>query len=181
MRNASSVLSSSAGNINHESTGQSRNSPNLLKQSEDLIEVHFYNLEPIIKELKYLQNQHAAVKESLLNELKTIYYKELINHGRIFENESNMAEQTLKSLISQERTKSGLINGLGTIIESISENSDANDAVHYETALRTLQHNRKKIVTNLNADISSTGNVIEKFNETNYHTSTESRNNCFPV
>lgn len=78
----------------------------------------------------------------------------------------NSAEQKFNSLSPTGRVKRGLIDGLGTIIKSISGNLDANDAAHYDQAIFDLQNNQKEIVQKLNKEISLTTEIIENFNKT---------------
>lgn len=52
------------------------------------------------------------------------------------------------------RTKRGLIDGLGSVIKSISGNLDYTDALRYDNVLKTLQENENKLVTELNSHIS---------------------------
>ncbi|XP_044745345.1 uncharacterized protein LOC123307193 [Coccinella septempunctata] len=128
--------------------------------------IHYYDIKPILEELNYLQNQYLAVKDVLLNQPKSIFYTELENEGNIFEYQFNVAIQKLDSLIPKGRKKRGLVNGLGTIIKSITGNLDADDAVYYENALRNLQDKQKEVITKLNSDISLSGEIIENFNKT---------------
>lgn len=128
--------------------------------------VHFYELSPINDELKHLRHLYLHASETFLNIANSTFHKELDNHKIYFEHRLDLAEQIMKGLIPNVRSKRGLIDGLGTVIKGISGNLDANDAIRYETAIMQLQRNQKDIMKNLNSDISLTGNIIEKFNET---------------
>lgn len=75
-------------------------------------------------------------------------------------------EQKFNSISPIYRVKRGLIDGLGTIIKSISGNLDANDAIHYDQAIFDLENNQKSVVQKLNKQISLTTAIIENFNKT---------------
>lgn len=52
------------------------------------------------------------------------------------------------------RVKRGLIDGLGSVIKSISGNLDYTDAIKYDNAIKTLKENQNKVVTEINNHIS---------------------------
>lgn len=52
------------------------------------------------------------------------------------------------------RAKRGLIDGLGSVIKSISGNLDYTDAIKYDNAIKTLSENENKIANELNNHIS---------------------------
>lgn len=77
------------------------------------------------------------------------------------------------------RTKRGLINGLGSIIKSISGNLDNDDLIHLQNELETTRsiikqkisltseifeniHNRLKIVEKLEIDLTNSNGIIEQ-------------------
>lgn len=53
-----------------------------------------------------------------------------------------------------KRVKRGLIDGLGSVIKSISGNLDFTDAQRYDNALKVLQENENKIVNEINSQMS---------------------------
>lgn len=128
--------------------------------------IHFFDLLPINDVLKSLRHLYLHASKTFLNKPNSTFYKELETHKKYYQHQLDLAEQKLKGLIPTIRSKRGLIDGLGTVIKGISGNLDANDAIHYETAIMQLQSNQKDIMKNLNSDVSLTGDIIEKFNET---------------
>lgn len=52
------------------------------------------------------------------------------------------------------RVKRGLINGLGSVIKGLTGNLDHTDALHYDQALKSLQDNADKLVSEFNNHVS---------------------------
>lgn len=128
--------------------------------------IHYYDLEPIRNEIKTLKRQYENVTLAIKDGLSHPYFFELDNFNKALSYQLNSAEQKFNSLNPTGRVKRGLINGLGTIIKSISGNLDANDAAHYDQAISDLENNQKEIVKKLNKEISLTTEIIENFNRT---------------
>lgn len=61
--------------------------------------------------------------------------------------------QQVKSL-EPARVKRGLVDGLGSVIKSVTGNLDYLDALKYDEAIKTLQNNENKIVSEFNNHIS---------------------------
>lgn len=59
---------------------------------------------------------------------------------------SNNFEQVNQNL----RLKRGLINGLGSLVKSLSGNLDNDDAIKYDTAISELYDNQRDISITLN-------------------------------
>lgn len=77
-----------------------------------------------------------------------------------------MVQQKFTSVYPIKRQKRGLINGLGSIIKSISGNLDQEDADRFNQAIRNLQENQNNIANKLNQEISLTTKIIDNFNHT---------------
>lgn len=73
----------------------------------------------------------------------------------IYENTENQ----INKLKIHKRNKRGLINGLGTIIKSISGNLDQNDAEHYEQLFKQIKENER----NLQGEIKNNLHYLEDF------------------
>lgn len=73
----------------------------------------------------------------------------------IYENTENQ----INKLKIHKRNKRGLINGLGTVIKSISGNLDQNDAEHYEQLFEQIKENEH----NLQKDIKNHLHYMEDF------------------
>lgn len=67
---------------------------------------------------------------------------------------------------SPHKQKRGLINGLGSIIKTITGNLDYNDALEYNRAISTLQKNQDNIIEHLNSGLTLNKNILETYNLT---------------
>lgn len=66
--------------------------------------------------------------------------------------------------LEPNRKKRGLINGLGSVIKSLTGNLDYEDATRYNDALRVLQNNQDKVVSEFNRHISLCKEWLSKHN-----------------
>ncbi|XP_069364789.1 uncharacterized protein [Maniola hyperantus] len=78
-------------------------------------------------------------------------------------NKINNVLDQLKTL-EPNRVKRGLVDGLGSIIKSISGNLDQTDALKYNEAIRILQGNQDKIVSEFNDHISLSKEWMDNHN-----------------
>lgn len=78
----------------------------------------------------------------------------------LFEPHINYLATKLSKIYSQletfqhSRNKRGLINGLGSIIKSISGNLDQTDAIKYNSAIQTLHENEQKLEVQIEQHVS---------------------------
>lgn len=76
-------------------------------------------------------------------------------------------EIKLKEILPHpQRTKRGLINGLGSIFKSISGNLDAADGERYDNLIRQIQNNQNKLAAGIAKQNSISTDIINKFNLT---------------
>lgn len=61
------------------------------------------------------------------------------------------------------RVKRGLVDGLGSIVKSITGNLDYTDALHYNQAIKDLQLTDNKLVTELNSHVSITKEWMSQY------------------
>lgn len=104
--------------------------------------------------------------QSKVNEvaLQLSEFKPLINNSTLslFDPHISYLTDKLNQLSSQlesfkpSRSKRGLIDGLGSVIKSISGNLDYTDAVKYNNAIQVLQGNEDKLMSEFNSHISLT-------------------------
>lgn len=127
--------------------------------------IHYYDLNPIIIEINRLHIQSI----NLLININTNqnYSQETSNYVKILNLTKDKVEVKLKEIIPHpQRTKRGLINGLGSIFKSITGNLDASDGERYDNLIRQLQVNQNKLAGNIVKQNSISLEIINKFNET---------------
>lgn len=132
--------------------------------------IQIYDITNLIDEFQTLRNQYVRIKTLFENEPNiTKTYKEA------FHTSYNLAlslEQKISSKLRQldptlnNKSKRGLINGLGSIIKSITGNLDQNDAEKYEKAIQTLTDNQNKMKVIMKDQISLLGKSIQVFEGT---------------
>ena len=125
--------------------------------------LHYFDMKPIRDEIKILKYQYRKVSLSIKTNLTHPYFFELDNFNRALLFQLNSAEQKFNSLNPHHRVKRGLINGLGSVIKTITGNLDANDAIRFDQAIKDLETNQEHIISKFNKEISLTGKVIENF------------------
>lgn len=128
--------------------------------------IHYFDLDPIQKEIKSLKDINKNLTLALTLGLSHPYFVELDNFIRAISYQINAAEQKFNSLSPSNRVKRGLIDALGSIIKAISGNLDAEDAIHYDKAISELEINQKEIVQTVNKQISLTSEILENYNQT---------------
>ncbi|KAL0832399.1 hypothetical protein ABMA28_001824 [Loxostege sticticalis] len=106
-------------------------------------------LNDIENKILQLQTQVQTYETRLPNDTYSLYELQ-INY---LNTKLNSALEQLHSL-EPSRTKRGLIDGLGSVIKSISGNLDHSDAIKYNNAIQTLYNNENKISFELNNHIS---------------------------
>ncbi|XP_047993939.1 uncharacterized protein LOC125235743 [Leguminivora glycinivorella] len=111
--------------------------------------------------LQYIQLDEIKDKISLTFGQLQICKARLVNDTYLlYENQIIYLVNKLQKVASQletlepARVKRGLVNGLGTVIKSISGNLDQSDAINYNNLIKNLQLNQNKIVSELNSHVS---------------------------
>ena len=121
---------------------------------------------PLYEEFTKLGSRYDSIK---LNDISNINLaKEFSNYDKII----SFLQQTILTKIenihatySQNyRTKRGLINGLGTILKSISGNLDDSDGKKIYQILDHLKDNEKNLQSQIQNQYSVSHSLIEKFN-----------------
>lgn len=104
------------------------------------------------------------IQASLATFDNTTEYRETLE---IVKGKAEEVETKLLTMMSQKRTKSGLINGLGTIIKSITANLDVNDAIRMNSEIEKILANEGKFETKLSQQLN--GQIIERFENNTSH------------
>ncbi|XP_045507668.1 uncharacterized protein LOC123703635 [Colias croceus] len=115
------------------------------------------NLKDIRDSITIVKDQLNSLTPNLHDKLFSLYNSHIEHlHYKIIKL-SNQLET-----FEPNRIKRGLIDGLGSVIKSISGNLDYTDAIKYDTAIKLLQNNENKLVTEMNNHISLSKDWIEQ-------------------
>lgn len=114
--------------------------------------LQYVQLNDIEDNVHSLQTQLLSYRERMTNETYLLYEIQI----DYLTNKLGKVLNQLKSLEPNlsNRVKRGLIDGLGSVIKSITGNLDHADALQFNEAIKTLQNNQNKIVTEFNEHIS---------------------------
>lgn len=120
----------------------------------------------MIEEYDYLNIQYKNLRNEFTN--KTILKREVNNYDRIINYLQKSLNEKFNNIKahSNKRQKRGLINGLGSIVKSITGNLDADDGKRYDKILNHMQSNMKNFENQLNLQYSINDEIIKKFNAT---------------
>ncbi|XP_052742649.1 uncharacterized protein LOC128198925 [Bicyclus anynana] len=107
------------------------------------------NLQDIETKVNSVINQLDAIEPVLSNKTNSLFSPHI-------QYLTNKAYSVLEQLQSFEihRTKRGLVDGLGSIVKSITGNLDQTDALHYNQAIKDLKSSENQLVTELNNQVS---------------------------
>lgn len=111
--------------------------------------LNYIDLDHIHSQIESVQSQILELRPQLNNKTLSLYDPHI-------EHLSNKLAKISSQINTFEtsRNKRGLINGLGSVIKSISGNLDYTDAIKYENAIQILQANEQKLETQINNHVS---------------------------
>lgn len=109
------------------------------------------DLKIIRHSIESVENQLNSISPQLHNKTQNLYEPHVIY---LYSKLQRVSEQL--QTFEPNRVKRGLIDGLGSVIKSISGNLDFTDALRYDNAIRILQENESKLTTEINSHISLT-------------------------
>lgn len=121
--------------------------------------LQYVNLRDIENQITTLQYQISEYKSRLSNDTYTLFEFQI----SYLTNKIGKVSNQLKSL-EPGRVKRGLIDGLGSVVKSITGNLDYTDALNYENAIKNLQINNNKLVNEFNNHISLSKEWMAKHN-----------------
>lgn len=129
--------------------------------------VHYYNITPILEELKDLQGQHYRLKEAI-NSRPTIK-REVENYNNIILHLRDSIDEKLASINLGEKTKRpkrSLYNEAGTFIKGFTGNLDAGDGERYDRILKDLTTNANNLQYQMNLQYTFNKESVRKFEDT---------------
>lgn len=131
--------------------------------------VQIYDISNVIEEFSTLQNYYLRFKNALENSTHDPHYaREFYNSYHLVDTLENKILIQIHQLnpLNNKRNKRGLIDGLGSIIKSITGNLDQADAEKYDQAINTLSNSQIKIKTLMKEQITLLQTSIQKFRNT---------------
>lgn len=111
-------------------------------------------------EFENLNLQYENLKSTYEND--TFYEKELNNHNKI----ATFTQRVINEKINNIKNKRSLIDGLGTIIKTITGNLDAQDGVRYDKIIKNLENKEINLQHQLNYQFTINKQIMQRFNET---------------
>lgn len=133
-------------------------------RQSDHVFLHFIDLDIIQNCISELDSQIQTL-DALVKELRHDYrFRFTVLHDYTSDRFNSIADKY--NSISKHRIKRALINGLGSIIRSITGNLDQNDAKKYNSAIELLQKNQAEIAHHTNKAITLNNLFLENYNNT---------------
>lgn len=122
--------------------------------------IQYVQLDELEDKIDLLRNQLIDHKARLTNDTFLLYETQI----DYLTNKLGKVKQQLKSL-EPNRAKRGIVDGLGSIIKSITGNLDQSDAEKYNKAISLLKNNQVKIISEFNKHLSIGKEWISKHND----------------
>lgn len=121
--------------------------------------LQYINLNDIEEKINLVHGQLLTYRDRLINDTFAIYEIQI-------DYLINRLDKVLAQLRTLEpnRSKRGLVDGLGSIIKSVTGNLDYSDAIKYNEAIKLLQNNQDKMVSDLNNHLSISKEWMLKHN-----------------
>lgn len=117
--------------------------------------LHYINFTSIDTQVDSVKSQMLELRPLLNNKTLSLFEPHLEYLDAKIEKISNQLH-----IFETGRNRRGLIDGLGSVIKSISGNLDYTDAIKYENAIKTLQDNEQKLESELNSHVSLNQNWV---------------------
>jgi hypothetical protein len=139
--------------------------PCKIRQSDHTF-LHYINLNGIGDQIRTVDEQIQSLQALCHSTDKAFRFKFNVLDKHI-SNKLSQAIGKYNSLAKNiYRYKRGLIDGLGSIIRSITGNLDQTDAKKYDEAISILQANQAEIANHFNRDITLNHYFLDNYNET---------------
>lgn len=122
--------------------------------------LQYIELDNIEDKIQSVYSQLSQIKLKLDNDT-SLFFEHQLDH---LNSRLDRAQYELKSL-EPNRAKRGLIDGLGSVIKSISGNLDYLDAKKYDDALSVLKINQDNLITEFNSHISLSKDWMSRYSK----------------
>lgn len=131
--------------------------------------LHYVDLDSILKQLTNIEKYFLTIKSYLKNNNATnpISYHGLSESAIL--RTSYLIETTqdkLQNLYPHIRIKRGLFNIVGKANKWLFGTLDADDGKKYDKAIKSLEHNQRNIINELNLQVSLSKNLVNSYNKT---------------
>lgn len=128
--------------------------------------IHYYELDKIRDSIESLESNLLAYS-NYLGTTDPKYFRNFLVSNQALQDKFTLITKKYNSLsTSSLRYKRGLINGLGSVIKSITGNLDHDDAVSYTRAISILQKNQEHLRSSFIRGISLNQHLIQSYNLT---------------
>lgn len=140
-----------------------------LQKSEHTL-IHYFDLENLYLEFSRLNDNLELIKNSIEN--NNYFNRNVNNYFKIINYLKDSINDRIENIgihssnKNNKRNKRGLVNGLGTILKTLTGNLDADDGAKYDKILKHIQDNEHHIQNQLNMQYSISRQIIKNFNET---------------
>lgn len=130
---------------------------------------HYYNIEDLNTQITDIQSRYNEIFTDVIRtqqsyRTKTDLLTTTINHTLAIINKKLMNLRLHSP--KPQRTKRGLVNGLGSLIKFVTGNLDAEDEIKYNNIINHLQRNQETIQSQIEAQYSINQIFAENFNKT---------------
>lgn len=122
--------------------------------------LQYVSLQELQEKVNSVKTQLNTISPNINNITKSLFQP----HIEYLKNKLESVSIQLKSF-KMSRSKRGLVNGLGSIIKSITGNLDYTDAVHFNYAIKSLHDDENKLATELNNHISLTKDLTNQYSK----------------
>lgn len=136
-------------------------------QRNDYTIVHFYDLNPLLREFENLNIQHKELQYNLQNK-STNFSLELVNYNKIIVHIKTIIIDKISNIqLGQpnNRKKRGLYNRIGTVIKTVTGNLDAEDGDRLNKIIESLSQRGTKLQTQVDLQYSLNQQAIQKFED----------------
>lgn len=111
--------------------------------------LQYIELDDILSKINIVKGQITELKSKLPNDTQVLFEIQI----DYLSSKLNKVAYQLESL-EPHRLKRGLVDGMGSIIKSLTGNLDYTDAIKYNNAINNLKNNQDKIASKINSHIS---------------------------
>lgn len=132
-------------------------------QNDKWTVIHIHDLEPLYNNYNTLKNQYKTVTDSLNSDFSKEYHNYIITIDYAIR---NIDETFSRVFPNTQRSKRGLIDGLGSVFKSITGNLDAEDGQKIYKALNILENDQNSIHKLLDEQTSLMIDAITEINKT---------------